>query len=54
MVQKEHINEQALSVTLLRMAFLHLVMPITMMVESGASRVPRRKRAKACSNLSTK
>ena len=51
---REHMCLQLLYVTLLRMAFLHLVMPITMMLESGASRAPRRKRAKACSNLGSK
>ena len=43
--------ECALFTTLLSIAFLHLVIPIIMVVESGASREPRRKRAKACSNL---
>ena len=37
--------------TLQSIAFLHLVIPIIMVVESGASREPLRKRAKACSNF---
>ena len=43
--------ERALFKTLLSIAFLHLVIPIIMVVESGASREPRKKRAKACSNF---
>ena len=46
--------ERALFKTLLSIAFLHLVIPIIMVVESGASREPRRKRAKECSNLDGK